>query len=297
MAQAETRPHPTNLWTDVQLQRLPGDVRRMLDYLMTGPDVNAAGVTQIEDGVIAARIGFHQLTVDTSIQILADHGEVYVDWETREAWPVRWARFHKFEKAIAVKAFHKGMLDIRSSELKRLISGKIQLKQSASHQQQHQHQHQQKKSSGNAAPAAASEDQEIQIPGSARGSCGSAALGGQEEWLASLLKNAQRYGGDHARDVGNIKKLSAAAEVLGFDVVYQAAAGAEWPAAAVKNCEAAGVFKRETEERRAAEEKRKREAELEERRKKQEELNAKPKGRAVANKAGELLNALKKKAA
>lgn len=151
MATAESRPHPTNLWTDVQLQRLPGDVRRMLDYLMTGPDVNAAGVTQIEDGVIAARIGFHQLTVDTTIQILANHGEVYVDWETREAWPVRWARFHKFEKAIAVKAFSKGMLDIKSSELKRLISGKIQLKQGASRQQQHQHQHQQRESSGNAA--------------------------------------------------------------------------------------------------------------------------------------------------
>lgn len=153
MATAESRPHPTNLWTDVQLQRLPGDVRRMLDYLMTGPDVNAAGVTQIEDGVIAARIGFHQLTVDTTIQILANHGEVYVDWETREAWPVRWARFHKFEKAIAVKAFSKGMLDIKSSELKRLISGKIQLKQGASRQQQqqHQHQHQQRESSGSAA--------------------------------------------------------------------------------------------------------------------------------------------------
>lgn len=151
MATAESRPHPTNLWTDVQLQRLPGDVRRMLDYLMTGPDVNAAGVTQIEDGVIAARIGFHQLTVDTTIQILANHGEVYVDWETREAWPVRWARFHKFEKAIAVKAFSKGMLDIKSSELKRLISGKIQLKQGASCQHQHQHQHQQRESSGNAA--------------------------------------------------------------------------------------------------------------------------------------------------
>lgn len=142
MAKAESRPHPTNLWTDPDLQRLPSDVRRMLDYLMTGPDVSAAGVTLVEDGVIAARIGFHQLTIDESINILAGKGEVYVDWETREVWPVRWARFHKFEKQIAVAALEKAMREIKSSQLKRLISGKIQLNQRYSHQHQHQHQRQ-----------------------------------------------------------------------------------------------------------------------------------------------------------
>lgn len=242
MATAETRPHPTNLWTDVQLQRLPGDVRRMLDYLMTGPDVNAAGVTQIEDGVIAARIGFHQLTVDTTIQILANHGEVYVDWETREAWPVRWARFHKFEKAIAVKAFSKGMLDIKSSELKRLISGKIQLKQGASRQQQQQHQHQQRESSGNAAPAT-SENQELQNLGSASGSCGSAALwASSEDYLEHLrAAGARCKGADLERDRQTITKLRSIIDELGLDRVLAAAAGASPPSQVERACKESGL--------------------------------------------------------
>lgn len=204
MAKAESRPHPTNLWTDPDLQRLPGDVRRMLDYLMTGPDVSAAGVTLVEDGVIAARIGFHHLTIDESINILATKGEVYVDWETREVWPVRWARFHKFEKQIAVAALEKAMREIKSSQIKRLISGKIQSNQRYSHQQQHQHQQQRQHQrqqqqqpvaaqapvQGQAAEGVGGQGQDQDqdqnpIPAQeGRGSCGSAALSFIKEEVA-----------------------------------------------------------------------------------------------------------------
>ncbi len=294
MATAESRPHPTNLWTDAKLQKLPGDVRRLLDYLMTGPDVNAAGVTQIEENVIAARIVPHQLTVDTSIQILMDHGEAYVDWETREAWPVRWARFHKFEKPIAVKAFAKGMADTKSTELKRLISGKIKLKQSTPEQQQHQHQ--QKKSS-DAAPAAASKGQD-QTPGAAGKSCASGALGEQvggghknfEEWAEYLRKKGARCRApDLELDRKNINKLRSAADVLGFEAIFEAARGAELPSAAVTNCEIAGVFRREEAERQKVGREELNNRQLEERAAHKAMNDSKPSGQEAWKRAEELL--------
>ena len=117
MSRAETRPHPANLWTAADVQRLPVIGRRTLDYAWTGPDVNPAGVTIFEPAVWSARIGEHHFSGETVIDMLVDNGFVIFDKETQEVFVNRWFSFHKFDGPVGKKALRRGIREVRSSSI------------------------------------------------------------------------------------------------------------------------------------------------------------------------------------
>lgn len=117
MSRADSRPHPCNLWTSADVQRLPVIARRSLDYCWTGPDVNPVGITVFEPGVWAARIGEHQFSGETVLDMLVDKGFILFDKETLEVFVLRWFSFHKFDGLIGRNALRKGVREVRSAAI------------------------------------------------------------------------------------------------------------------------------------------------------------------------------------
>lgn len=121
MATSESRPHPTNLWTAADVQKLPVSLRRYHEYCWTGPDVSGVGVTDVEVGVWAARIGEHQHSTLTALQMLDERGFVMFDVATNEVFVLRWFSFHKFTGTVGINSFNKGWRAIRSTAIRRAV--------------------------------------------------------------------------------------------------------------------------------------------------------------------------------
>ena len=119
---AESRPHPRFLWTEQRVQSLPLSLKRLLEYVWTGPDVNGAGVTVFEPGVWQSRIGEIALAIETGLEMLDKAGHVLYDTTTGEVWPRRWFSFHKFATAPARSALNAGMRRIQSSLILAAVS-------------------------------------------------------------------------------------------------------------------------------------------------------------------------------
>ncbi|MDP2196089.1 MAG: hypothetical protein Q8J72_08900 [Rhodocyclaceae bacterium] len=119
---AESRPHPRFLWTEQRVQSLPLSLKRLLEYVWTGPDVNGAGVTVFEPGVWQSRIGEISFAIETGLEMLDKAGHVLYDTTTGEVWPRRWFSFHKFATAPAKSALNAGLRRIQSSLILAAVS-------------------------------------------------------------------------------------------------------------------------------------------------------------------------------
>lgn len=118
---AESRPHPRFLWTEQRVQALPLSLKRLLEYVWTGPDVNGAGVTVFEPGVWQSRIGEISLALETGLQMLDKAEHVVYDRQIGEVWPRRWFAFHKFASAPARSALSAGLKQIQSKAIRAAV--------------------------------------------------------------------------------------------------------------------------------------------------------------------------------
>ncbi len=122
-----SRPHPTHLWTDPKIQALPLSLKRTLDYLWTGPDVNGIGVTLVEPGVFQARVGEISVSIDNCLKMLEAAGFIVFDKKTSEVLVLDWFRIHKFSNPAGKNAYSRGMRETSSEMIKTIAEERFRL--------------------------------------------------------------------------------------------------------------------------------------------------------------------------
>lgn len=242
--------------------------RLVLLALYTDSEGHAAGLPVVNYDAIGALCTLPAAAVDEACKTLSAGGAICYSPETGEACV--------FERITnANKGELKGIVDaaskIRDVQVKRALNRHLKLKLTTRNQKNNDKSREyapiekkgsyskQKEEEGknngdaNASPeaATAAAEDKTQTPGSAETPCASGADGWQgsdaqqaESWFEQLMRKGEgRSGTNYEKDRANIKKLRHAVDELGFRKVYDAAAGAEWPSAAAKNCDEAGIFR------------------------------------------------------
>lgn len=121
MSRRESAIHPSFLWKAADVQRLPLSLKRVLDYCYTGPDVNVAGITEVEEIVWQTRIGETGLAIISSLQILEERSFVLFEEGTCEVFPMRWFSFNKFNRGLIVSMLKRDVQNIQSEKIKQQV--------------------------------------------------------------------------------------------------------------------------------------------------------------------------------
>jgi hypothetical protein len=96
---AETRPLPTNYWTQRKTRTLTPSDRHVGAFLWTNRNTNSCGVYQIDVVEVALATGYDATTTQTHMENLVRNGHILWDEETSEIFILDWFRYHKFKGA------------------------------------------------------------------------------------------------------------------------------------------------------------------------------------------------------
>ena len=310
------------------VRALVPDYKLVLTVLVVGCESHAGVYIP---GGLGEDTGLDPAPLRTALADLERHGHIIADEETGEVFICSFYRDNVFKTANRVGQWHSDFKMIESQKLRAAVSKAIGFSpecglasaamtpqatpEQDGPQKSKNHEHDKKQEDSSLGLglvvdvgveeelAAATAKEKTETPGSAEPPCACGAEGGQgskalqlEGWLEGLMqKGAGRESTKHEQDRANVHKLRLAADELGFQTVHEAAGGAEWPTAAVKNCEVAGIFKKVEHVRRKRKEEEAREADLA----RQALVASTPKGRVVSKRAVDLLkvHGLRKNAA
>jgi hypothetical protein len=93
---AETRPLPTNYWTQRKTREMSPSARHVGAFPWTNKHTNSCGVYQIDPAEIAFATGYDETTCRLHMKDLLVNQHILWDEETLEVFILDWFRYHKF---------------------------------------------------------------------------------------------------------------------------------------------------------------------------------------------------------